>query len=111
MKVATLGIKCARRGCTAPAKVAPRINVPGQHHPIVSKETLKVTFSLPLCRLHGAELKSADFLDDDVRAAIVDAATRAEKEPDFDRAFVSTVPLDDPDYLKVTRLRHAAEGH
>lgn len=49
MKVTTLGIKCGRRGCTASAKVAPRI--------------------------------------------------------------MSTVLLDDPDYLRVTRMRHEAEGH
>jgi hypothetical protein len=101
-----LVLKCARRGCTAAATRAPKLHVP------VSKADAKpvsVVVSLHLCRLHGFECRAADLLNDDIRIAVANAALPAL--PIFTRAYVSLVPLTDPDFLEVSRRRHQAEGH
>lgn len=101
-----LVLKCCRKGCTAPATRAPRLHVPTNKE---GGKPVNVTLALHLCHLHGFELRAADLLNEDIKIAVANAALPAE--PIFTRAFVSLVPLTDPDFLKVSRQRHKAEGH
>lgn len=103
-------LKCGRKGCSAPATCAPKIHVPAKDFPAASHKSITVVIALHLCRPHGAECRAADFITDELRHA-VEAAARNRRPPDFDRAFISLIPLSDPDFLAVSRVRHQAEGH
>src|SRR5690242_18607919 len=99
-------LKCCRKGCLVPATHAPKLHVPiGQ----AGAKPVSVAIAIHLCRSHGFEARASQFLNDDIKAAVSNAALPAQ--PIFTRAYVSLVPLTDPDFVEVSRRRHRAEGN
>lgn len=96
---------CQRQGCSAPATCAIALNVPAQGWAIDLHQPLKAIVGLVVCDDHFAATKAEDFTAlPQWRAIIQQALAGAGRAPpDFDRAFLSKVPLDDPRYLSFAR--------
>jgi hypothetical protein len=88
-------MKCSRTGCERDAVVALMLNVPAKDCPIPEHEPIQIVINLQMCEGCLSEAKAADFLTKDLEH-VVKIAAKGMQPPDFGRAFVTGIPLDDP---------------
>lgn len=95
---------CQHTNCTQPATHAIRVNIPAKGFAIDSHTPMRLTLGLELCLKHAKGFKVNDFLTDQFKQTVTDAARAQNRvDPDFKRAFITPILLTDPEYCVMKR--------
>lgn len=98
--------RCRRAGCTAWATWVPKLNIPARGWAIDSHRPVTVIMNLEVCMAHfDAERMLADLLTPDLKALIREQLV-GRVPPDFDRAWISKVPVDSDEYRQFEEVAH-----
>jgi hypothetical protein len=93
---------CHCKGCTKSATHLPLVNIPPLGYAVEDVEPIKASVGMPMCEEHAQAFR---FIRSEQSTAEMVGAIRAmcdmlgKVPPDFDRAFVTPVPLTDPDAI------------
>lgn len=96
--------KCMRTGCLKDATVVPLLKVPAVGWPMAFHTPLTMFISLECCEEHFHDVNVLEVMTDEIREAMVKAIRAFRKtDPDFNRAELHPLPLDDPQYKEFRR--------
>ena len=101
-------MKCQHRDCDNEASGGVVLRVPAVGCPIPEHEPLRVVVGLAVCATHFAELKPADFFTADGRLkqlVRMQCKSAGRAAPDFDRAFMQSIPFDSPEWTALANHR------
>lgn len=95
-----------RNDCTAEATCALAVNVPAKGWPIDLHSPMRAVTGVVVCDQHFGDCEASDFLDLPTGGMrkLFEVLAEGKQPPDFDRAYLSKIKLDDPVYLAM-RLR------
>lgn len=96
---------CNKIGCTEEAKHVLELNIPAKGHHLLMHTPLSMVISLELCAAHAKEVTVEEVLNEQLRS-VVQASLTGRAPPDFKRAFIKLLPLDDPKYLRLKLARN-----
>lgn len=101
--------RCNCANCSAAATRVYRVLTPSRGFPIVAGSTqVKMFLTFVVCDAHTDALALAQVLTADGAADLISKAFRVARTPlvpDFARASLDTVPLDDPEFVAFQEKR------
>ncbi len=98
---------CEHEGCTHKATHSVTLNIPAKGVPIDLHRPIKMYIGVELCKDHAKAFGDGFKWDDNAPLKnAIESTLRAtgRSDADFDRAFHSTVRLDDPGYIQFLEL-------
>lgn len=92
-------MRCMRKDCNEEATSALKICVPATGHSIDSHQPISIFLGVEICSKHAAEETVEEWLKDNRMRQMLTMAAAGRAAPDFDRAWLKVLALDDPDLL------------
>jgi hypothetical protein len=98
--------KCMKPGCLARPTRVPVLCVPRKGIPLAMQSPIKATIDIPLCRKHIGEPTVGELLTDNMkRLFVMQTVVNRSNPPDFDKAWIESVTMNDPRYLDALRQK------
>lgn len=99
-------MKCGMDKCEAEATHAVKVCVPATGWPINMHQPATLTVPFKCCRDHVRRFDIQEFFRLNPKLAeVFRILLKGKCPPDFERAFVEPIPLDDPDLLKLESMK------
>lgn len=95
---------CMQKGCEARASWAVQICVPARGWDLGKHEPFKMIIGLLVCPIHKEEIKIETFLTDQLKT-VVKTVLKGKCPPDFKRAYVKMLPLENEEVQMLLKHR------
>ncbi len=92
-------MRCMRNNCADDATSALKICVPATGYPIESHQPISIFLGVKICLKHAAEVTAQEWLKDNRMRQMLTMAAAGRAAPDFDRAWLKVLALNDPELL------------